>query len=112
VSSSMRIPKPKFKHSPEVLGDIIKANGSDPVRLAHCLQQLGWSLGDAAWAAVNWPLTWMACGHCQREGCSQHRSVALGRGLGKAAGGSLSRLARAAKAPQNEPDSPNPADTR
>jgi hypothetical protein len=30
------------------------------VRLAHCLQQLGWSLADAAWAAVNWPLTWMA----------------------------------------------------
>jgi hypothetical protein len=43
----MRIPKPKFKHSPVVLADIIKANGSDPVGLAHCLQQLGWTLADA-----------------------------------------------------------------
>jgi predicted alpha/beta-hydrolase family hydrolase len=56
----MRIPKPKFKHSPQVHADIIKANGSDAVRLAHCLQQLGWTLADAAWAAVNWPLIWMA----------------------------------------------------
>ena len=56
----MRLPKPKSKHSSEVLAEIIKANGSDPVRLAHCLQQLGWSLADAAWAAVNWPLAWLA----------------------------------------------------
>jgi hypothetical protein len=56
----VRLPKPKFKHSPEVHADIIQANGSDAVRLAHCLQQLGWTLADAAWAAVNWPLTWMA----------------------------------------------------
>jgi hypothetical protein len=56
----MRIPKPKFKHPAEVHAEIIKANGNDAVRLAHRLQQLGWTLADAAWAAVNWPLTWLA----------------------------------------------------
>jgi hypothetical protein len=105
----MRIPKPKFKPSPEVLADIIKANGSDHVCLAHCLQQLGWSLADAGWVAAGLA----GCGYRQRKGCSQHRSgFDLGRGLGKAAGGSLSRRARAAKTTQDEPDPQNPAYTR
>ena len=56
----MRPDKPDHKHPPEVHAAIAKEHGYDPVRMAQLLQQLGWTLADAAWAAVNWETSWLA----------------------------------------------------
>lgn len=56
----MRLPKPKFKHPPEIYAAIIAEHRDNPVRMAERLQACGWSLADAAWAAVHWDLRTMA----------------------------------------------------
>lgn len=56
----MRLVKPKLNHPAEIYLAILRQNGSDAVRLAQRLQQLGWTLADAAWAAVNWDTTSLA----------------------------------------------------
>lgn len=56
----MRIKKPKMDLAPEVYAAIVQDHGSDALRLGQSLQSLGWTLADAAWAAVNWSLEWMA----------------------------------------------------
>ena len=50
----MRKPLPKLTHTPEVLAAILQEHRAEPLRLAQSLQSLGWTLADAAWAAVNW----------------------------------------------------------
>lgn len=56
----MRLPKPKFKHPPEIYVAIIKEHRDNAVRMAERLQAFGWTLADAAWAAVNWDLRTLA----------------------------------------------------
>lgn len=56
----MRRTKPKFKHAPEVYHAIIAEHRHSEVRMAERLQACGWTLADAAWAAVNWDLRTMA----------------------------------------------------
>ena len=56
----MRLAKPKLNHPAEIYIAILRENESDPMRLAQRLQQLGWTLADAAWAAVNWDATLLA----------------------------------------------------
>ena len=57
---SMRLPKPPFQHPPEVYLAIVREHQDNPVRMAERLQACGWTLADAAWAAVHWNLTWLA----------------------------------------------------
>ena len=56
----MRLPNPPFRHSPEVYLAIVREHQNNPVRMAHRLQHFGWTLADAAWAAVHWNPTWLA----------------------------------------------------
>ena len=56
----MRIPKPKTNHPPEVYEAILRECGHRPVRLGEHLQACGWTMADAAWAAVNWDLPTLA----------------------------------------------------
>lgn len=57
---SVRIPKPKIDHPPEVYEAIIRECGRKPLRIGELLQACGWSLADAAWAVVNWDLPTLA----------------------------------------------------
>lgn len=56
----MRTLRPKLNHPPDVYVAIVKEHGAQPVRMAQTLQSLGWTLADAAWAAVNWTPEWLA----------------------------------------------------
>ena len=56
----MRIPKPETNHPPEVYEAIIHECGHRSVRLGEHLQACGWTMADAAWAAVNWDLPTLA----------------------------------------------------
>lgn len=56
----MRLPKPKFRHPPEIYAAIIQEHRDNAVRMAERLQACGWTLADAAWAAVNWDLRTLA----------------------------------------------------
>ena len=56
----MRLLKPSFQHPPEVYLAIVREHHNNPVRMAERLQACGWTLADAAWAAVHWNLTWLA----------------------------------------------------
>lgn len=56
----MRTQKSSFKHPPEVRLAIIREHRECPLRMAELLQRCGWSLGDAACAAVNWDIMGMA----------------------------------------------------
>ena len=56
----MRARRPKLNHPPHVYAAIVQEHGAQPLRLAQTLQSLGWSLADAAWAAVNWTPEWLA----------------------------------------------------
>lgn len=57
---SMRLPKPPFRHPPEVYLAIVREHQDNPVRMAERLQACGWTLADAAWAAVHWNPLWLA----------------------------------------------------
>ena len=56
----MRLPKPPFRHPPEVYHAIVREHHDNPVRMAERLQACGWTLADAAWAAVHWNPLWLA----------------------------------------------------
>lgn len=56
----MRLPLPKFEHPEEIYEAIIRENHSRDVRMAEILMSCGWTMVDAAWAAVNWDLRTMA----------------------------------------------------
>ena len=56
----MRIPKPKFMHPTLVYQAIIAEHRNSEVKMAERLQSCGWTLADAAWAAVNWDLHTLA----------------------------------------------------
>ena len=56
----MRPSRPKLNHRPDVYAASVRAHGAQPLRLAQTLQSLGWSLADAAWAAVHWTPEWLA----------------------------------------------------
>ena len=56
----MRPSRPKLNHLPGVYAAIVQEHGAQPLRLAQTLQSLGWSLADAAWAAVHWSPEWLA----------------------------------------------------
>ena len=58
--SLMRLPKPPFRHPPEVYQAIVQEHHDSPVRMAERLQHFGWTLADAAWAAVHWNPLWLA----------------------------------------------------
>lgn len=60
ISVVMRLPVPKFFHPPEVYEAIIREHRESPLRMGEVLMACGWSIGDAAWAAVNWDLRTMA----------------------------------------------------
>ena len=50
----MRLPIPRLEHSPEIYEAILQEHRSSPVRMGEFLMACGWTIGDAAWAAVNW----------------------------------------------------------
>ncbi len=52
----MRLPRPKFAHPPEIYQAIYTEFRENPVRMGEYLMACGWTIGDAAWAAVNWDL--------------------------------------------------------
>ncbi len=56
----MRLPNPKFAHPPEIYQAIIQEHRSSETRMGEYLMACGWTIGDAAWAAVNWDLRTMA----------------------------------------------------
>ena len=56
----MRLPKPPFRHPQEVYLAIVREHQDNPVRMAERLQACGWTLADAAWAAVHWNPLWLA----------------------------------------------------
>ncbi len=56
----MRLPTPELRHPPEVYQAIIAEHEGSAERLGARLEQLGWSMAEAAWAAVNWSFTWLA----------------------------------------------------
>ena len=56
----MRLPKPKFAHPAEIYQAIIQEHRSSETRMGEFLMACGWTIGDAAWAAVNWDLRTMA----------------------------------------------------
>ena len=56
----MRLPKPPFQHPPEVYHAIVREHQDNPMRMAERLQACGWTLADAAWAAVHWNPLWLA----------------------------------------------------
>ena len=53
-------PKPQTQYPPEIHEAIMREHRSDPMRMAACLQACGWSLAEAAWAAVHWDVSWLA----------------------------------------------------
>ncbi len=52
--------KPPFKHQPEVYRAIVQEHQSNALRMAERLQSCGWTLADAARAAVNWDFRTLA----------------------------------------------------
>ena len=56
----MRLLTPKFEHPPEIYQAILREYRENPVRMGEFLMACGWSIGDAAWAAVNWDLRTLA----------------------------------------------------
>ncbi len=52
--------KPPLRHPPEVLEAIIQEHTGDPVQMACRLHYFGWTLAEAAWAAVHWDLPTLA----------------------------------------------------
>lgn len=56
----MRLPAPKFEHPPEIYQAILREYRENPVRMGEFLLACGWTIGDAAWAAVNWDLRTLA----------------------------------------------------
>ena len=56
----MRLPAPKFEHPPEIYQAILREHRENPVRMGEFLMACGWTIGDAAWAAVNWDLRTLA----------------------------------------------------
>ena len=56
----MRLPKPPFRHPQEVYLAIVREHQDNSVRMAERLQACGWTLADAAWAAVHWNPLWLA----------------------------------------------------
>ena len=56
----MRLPLPKFTEPPEIYEAIIREHRSNAVRMGEVLMACGWTIGDAAWSAVNWDLRTMA----------------------------------------------------
>ena len=71
----MHLRKPKLDLPSEIYAAIVREHGSDSLRLAQSLQSLGWSLVDAARAAVDWPLEWIAAAVAtekQRRGMKLH----------------------------------------
>ena len=56
----MRLPKPKMPGPPEVYAAVVAEHRSDPMMMGQRLEQLGWSLADAAWAATNWDASLLA----------------------------------------------------
>ncbi len=76
----MRIPKPKFKHLPEVYQAIIAEHRHSEVRMAERLQACGWTLADAAWAAVNWDLRTMAAAVANERAARDAKPTSLSEG--------------------------------
>ena len=56
----MRLSEPEFAHPPEVYQAIIQEHRSSGLRMGEFLMACGWSIGDAAWAVVNWNLRTLA----------------------------------------------------
>ena len=60
TARKMRMPKPKFEHSAAVYQAIIAEHRDSEMKMAERLRSCGWTLADAAWAAVNWDLRTLA----------------------------------------------------
>ena len=58
--TKMRLPIPKFVHPPEIYRAIIREHQESPLRMGEVLMACGWTIGDAAWTAVNWDLQTLA----------------------------------------------------
>ena len=58
--TTMRLPTPKFEHPPEIYQAILREYRENPVRMGEFLMACGWTIGAAAWAAVNWDLRTLA----------------------------------------------------
>ena len=56
----MRLPLPKLEHPPEIYEAIVREYHGKDVRMAEVLMACGWTMVDAAWAAVNWDLRTVA----------------------------------------------------
>ena len=56
----MRLPLPEREHPPELYEAIVRECHSKDVRMAEILMSCGWTMVDAAWAAVNWDLRTLA----------------------------------------------------
>ena len=100
----MRLPKPKFKHPPEVYAAIIAEHGDNPVRMAERLQACGWTLADAAWAAVHWDLRTMAAAVANERAARDAKPTNL-------SDGDLAKLRAKIDAAQKPPHSPRPRRT-
>ncbi len=69
----MRPPEPTRSHAPAIYQAIILEHDGSAERLGGRLQQLGWSLVDAAWAVAQWPLASLAAAivhECEARGLS------------------------------------------
>ena len=56
----MRLPEPNLPHPPEIYAAIIVEHGGKPLAMAARLEEFGWPLADAAWAAANWDAAQLA----------------------------------------------------
>ena len=63
----MRLPQPRFEYPPEVYLAIIREHQDNPHQMGEFLMACGWSIGDAAWAILNWDLRTLAAAiACER----------------------------------------------
>lgn len=100
----MRIPKPKFRHPPEIYVAIIQEHRDNPVRMAERLQAGGWTMADAAWAAVNWDLRTLAAAVANERAARDTKPTSL-------SDGDLAKLREEIDAAQKPPATPRPRKT-